>query len=46
MFEIKNDNGTWECWMGGRIFDWNDNLEILLRDLSKKAEEIEEEINE
>jgi hypothetical protein len=46
MFEINNHNGTWECWMGGRIFDWNDSLENLLKDLSKKAEDIEQEINE
>lgn len=46
MLIINNNNGTWECWMSGRIFDWNDNLEDLLKDLAKKAEDIEQEINE
>lgn len=46
MIEINNHNGTWECWIGGRIYEWNDDLETLLRILARKAEEIEEEINE
>ncbi len=46
MIEINNHNGTWECWIGGRIYDWNDDLQILLKKLANKAEDIETEIND
>lgn len=46
MIEINNHNGTWECWIGGRIFEWNDDLQSLFKKLSNQAEEIETEINE
>jgi hypothetical protein len=46
MIEINNHNGTWECWIGGRLFEWNDNLGILFKDLARNSEDIEAEINE
>ncbi|WP_395060036.1 hypothetical protein [Flavobacterium sp.] len=46
MIEIRNDNGTWEAWICGRIWDYNDNLEVLLKTLARQAEEIENDINE
>ena len=46
MIEINNHNGTWECWIGGRIYDWNDDLQTLLKKLANQAEEIETEIND
>lgn len=46
MIEINRNNDTWECWISGRLYDWNDDLQTLLKDLAKKAEAIEEEINE
>lgn len=46
MIEINNHNVTWECWIGGRIYDWNDDLQILLKKLANQAEDIETEIND
>ena len=45
MIEINNSNGTWECWIGGRLWEWNDDLETLLKTLSRQSEQIEEDIN-
>lgn len=46
MIEINNNNDTWECWIGGRLWEWDDNLEVLLKKLASQAEQIEEDINE
>lgn len=46
MIEITRSNDIWECWIGGRLWEWNDSLEILLKKLSTQSEAIEEDINE
>ena len=46
MIEISRNNDTWECWIGGRLFDWNDDLELLLRKLGSQSEEIKEELKD
>lgn len=46
MIEINNHNDTWECWIGGRLWEWNDDLEVLLKKLASQSEQIEEDINE
>ncbi|MEO6176962.1 MAG: hypothetical protein ABIP27_17545 [Flavobacterium circumlabens] len=46
MIEINNHNDTWECWIGGRLWEWDDNLQVLLKKLANQAEQIEEDINE
>ena len=42
---IRNTSAeTWECWIGGRIWEWNDDLQLLLKKMASQAEQIEEDI--
>ena len=45
MIEIKRGNDTWECWVDGRLWEWNDDLQVLFKKLASQAEAIEEDIN-
>lgn len=46
MIEIIRGNDTLECWIDGRLWEWNDNLQALLKRLASQAEAIEEDINQ
>lgn len=46
MIEISRRHDTWECYVDGRLWEWNDDLQTLLKLIAKQGEAIEEDINE
>ena len=42
MIEIKNNNGVYEAWLNGGLFESNEDLEFLLYYLSGRVKELEE----